>query len=506
MADIHELDKVAAMRVLQHVALAVGLAVAYFALSKLGLALATVHPSSSPIWPPSGLAVAAVTLWRWPAVLAVIAGGYAANITTAGGIETSLAIGVGNSIEALVIATLIRHYLGGAVAFDYPGRTAKFVLLCFASGTLVSATIGVISLVLYGAADQAQFWQMWVTWWLGDSAGVLMVAPAILLWHADRRERSAEDRRRTALIYALAFAIGLIVFSPFIPADHPMWSAFGPKLARSPLAFLAIAPLMWAALGSSQRDTATVALLLSAFAVWGVVVRGGLFGSLARNESLLLLVTFTVAVSAPSLMLAADVARRRAAEERQSLLMGELDHRVRNILTTVRALVHLSVRGAASKDELAKALTGRIDSLARMNELMRTEGRDALPLRQVVQNELKPWMDGGTVTIEGPDVKIDARAASNLALALHELATNAAKYGALSVPSGQVKVSWRRADDAERTVALGWREENGPPVPEPTRGGFGTELLKRLYGDGEAAWRLAAAGVEWDIRLPCAGT
>jgi len=123
-----------------------------------------------------------------------------------------------------------------------------------------------------------------------------------------------------------------------------------------------------------------------------------------------------------------------------------------------------------------------------------------------VQNELRPWMDGGTVKIDGPDVKIDARTASNLALALHELATNAAKYGALSVPAGHVRVSWQTAHGAGPAVALRWREENGPPVSEPTRAGFGTELLKRLYGDEDAAWRLAASGVEWDIRLPCAGT
>src|SRR5436190_252029 len=135
----------------------VSIGVIYFALAKLGLALASLHPSATPIWPPTGLALAAVLLggYRiWPAILLAA---FAANATTAGTTYTSLAIATGNTLEALAGAWLIIRWSGGRDTFATPAAVAKFALICLAVATPVSATIGVTSLCLAGAAEWARF-------------------------------------------------------------------------------------------------------------------------------------------------------------------------------------------------------------------------------------------------------------------------------------------------------------------------------------------------------------
>src|SRR5947207_8137620 len=153
------------------------LAAAYFGLAKLGLALASLHPSASPVWPPSGLALAGILLWGsrvWPAIAI---GAVVANVTTFGSIWTAMAIAGGNTLEALITAWLLQRWSGGAATLATPLRVVKFAGLALAPGTMVSATLGVGSLVLGGFADASKFTSIWMTWWLGDVGGLLLVTP-----------------------------------------------------------------------------------------------------------------------------------------------------------------------------------------------------------------------------------------------------------------------------------------------------------------------------------------
>ena len=207
----------------------VAIGVIYFALAKGGLALASIHPSATPIWPPTGVALAAVLLWgyrTWPAIFtaAVIA-----NATTAGSVATAIAIATGNSLEAVVGAYLINQWSSGCNTFSTPNSVAKFALICFVIATPISASIGLTSLATAGYIERTNFANAWVTWWLGDVTGALVIAPVIVLWasshyHAFNRNEFLE----TVGVLATAAAVGLIAFSPLIeqtPSRNPPHSA-----------------------------------------------------------------------------------------------------------------------------------------------------------------------------------------------------------------------------------------------------------------------------------------
>src|SRR5207249_10385876 len=142
----------------------------------------------------------------------------------------------------------------------------------------LSATFGVGSLSLAGYADWSDFRSIWTTWWVGDLAGALVITPAIVLWSTDPpRWLERRELFQSSLIYMATIVVGLVAFSPLLEQTP----------TRSSLAFLAILPLMWAALRRNQRDTATIALLLSCFAVWGTITNAGPFVRSSLNESFL---------------------------------------------------------------------------------------------------------------------------------------------------------------------------------------------------------------------------
>jgi len=298
----------------------VAVAVAYFGLAKFGLRLASINPSASPIWPPTGFALAAVLLWGYRVWPAVYIGAFAANATTAGTLETSAVIALGNMLEGLAGGFLINRWAGGCQAFASPARVAKFALISIGPATFISASIGVLTLSVAGFAPWASFAPIWTTWWLGDVAGALVVTPVIVLWARSGR-RAFELRELTDSVAVLGFAaaVGFVAFSPLLPRSE----------YTSPLGFLAILPLFWAALRRGTRDTATVGLILAAFAVWATIEQAGPFGQLGLNESFVLLLTFMISVSVPSLALSADVAMRRASENNLLRIQADLDRRVK---------------------------------------------------------------------------------------------------------------------------------------------------------------------------------
>jgi len=304
----------------RYLAALVVVATVYFLLAKLGLRLASVNPSASPIWPPTGIALAAVLLAGqriWPAIFIAA---FAANATTAGIPATSAAIALGNTLEAVVGGFLVARLSGGVDTFASPARVAKFALVCAGPVTVVSASIGVGALSLAGFASWDKFSPIWVTWWLGDLAGALVVTPVIVLWaRTDWRAISRTEIVNTAAALAASVAVGVVAFSPLLPrGDY-----------SSPLGFLAILPLVWAALRCGPRDTATVALILTGFAIWATAQQAGPFGQLGLNESFLLLLTFMVSLSVPSLALSADAAMRRQIERDLRLAQAGLDQRVK---------------------------------------------------------------------------------------------------------------------------------------------------------------------------------
>jgi PAS domain S-box-containing protein len=309
-------------------------ATAYFVLAKLGLRLASINPSASPIWPPTGLTLAAVVLAGpriWPAIFV---GAFATNLTTAGTLETSALIALGNTLEAVVGGILIERWSGGRDTFDSPARVAKFTVVCVAFATVISASVGVVTLCAAGLAHWQNFGPIWITWWLGDAAGALVVTPVIVSWAlADWRGVDVRDHWAAAAVLGFAVVVGLVAFGPIVPESE----------YTSPLGFLAILPLFWAALWRNPRDTATVALILTGFAIWATLRSAGPFGHIGLNESFLLLLTFMISVSVPSLALSADVTMRRRVEDELRRSQAELDERVKERTSALAdANIHLT--------------------------------------------------------------------------------------------------------------------------------------------------------------------
>ena len=202
----------------------------------------------------------------------------------------------------------------------------------------------------------------------------------------------------------------------------------------------------------------------------------------------------------------ADLARqeREAAYNRQSILMSELDHRVKNTLANIQALVHQTKAGAESLEDFALGLEMRIRAMARAHDLLGETSRNGASLRKLIEEELAPFWSEGNTRIAGPDLLLLPKAAMPFTMVMHELVSNAAKYGALSTPAGSVDVSWHRAS-SDGALTLCWKERNGPPVMLPTRRGFGSVVIERslrheIKGGGTLSFE--ANGVGCQIMIP----
>src|SRR5438046_1656461 len=202
------------------------LAVIYFIAGKLGLMLASLHASASPVWPPAGIALAASLLLGYRAWPAIFIGAFLVNVTTAGNLATSFAIATGNTLEALVGAWLVNRFASGTNVFDRPQGVFKFALAAGISA-IISPAFGVTSLGVAGFADWANYGAIWLTWWLGDVTGDLVFTPLVLLWSVASKRRwnkkeSAEVSRiilLLALLSGVAFTGWLAVSAGYCPID-----------------------------------------------------------------------------------------------------------------------------------------------------------------------------------------------------------------------------------------------------------------------------------------------
>jgi len=190
-----------------------------------------------------------------------------------------------------------------------------------------------------------------------------------------------------------------------------------------------------------------------------------------------------------------DVTERKRSERHQQLLVGELNHRVKNTLAIVQSLAHQSFHADTPSGDAIRRFEGRLEALARAHSLLTDKNWESASVSEVVRGAIAPFCPPERCSIEGPDVRLPPQTAVSLALALHELATNAAKYGALSSPSGKIEVSWSASDDE---LDFRWVERGGPRVEAPERRGFGTRMIERTLASefgGTATLDFAPEGV-----------
>jgi diguanylate cyclase (GGDEF)-like protein/PAS domain S-box-containing protein len=308
MGDMAQLRTMSAQEPIRLALIALLLVLVYFVAGRFGLALATVNESASAIWPPTGIALAALLIFGldvWPGVFI---GALLVNLTTSESVPASAMIAAGNTLEAVLGAYLVRRYAQGRRAFEHVLDIGKFILMAGVLATLVSATLGTAALALNGLASWSAFTRIWITWWFGDATGALIVTPALLLLANGGGGRWSPVRVLEALASgAVLVAACLLVFGS--------WTFFATN--NYPVQFFVLPAIVWIAFRFGPRETAVAVLVLAGIALWGTLRGYGPFAVFVfpENQALLLLQGFVCVVGLTALSLAAVVEQRRYIQE-----------------------------------------------------------------------------------------------------------------------------------------------------------------------------------------------
>lgn len=307
------------------------LGVVYFAAAELGLSLASLHTNVTPVWPPAGIAIASLLIFGpqlWPGILL---GALAANLLTDIPVGSAIVIAFGNTLQALVAYWLLLRVMRWRGTLDSIGEVMTFVVCAAVMAPLVSATIGSLSLYLGGASEAGRFTPMWLTWWMGDGFGALIVGSFLLSWSKPGKIGTREVPEIVALFLLLSIVV-LIVFGGWFPGTVKTY----------PLAYLCLPCLLWPALKFDQRIVTTAIVVMAAVAVWGASHGYGPFMQPDPNVSLLLLISFVGTSSLMTMLVGAVTNERSRAEADKDKLGSELQlhqRRIEDIVENVPGVV-----------------------------------------------------------------------------------------------------------------------------------------------------------------------
>lgn len=277
------------------------LAATYFGAAKLGLSMAFVAEQVTVVWPPTGVALAALLLFGYRLWPGISIGAFLANLSANAPIGTAAGIAVGNTLEALLGAWLLRRVVRFDTALERARDVFGLVFLAAGLSTIVSASIGVTSLCLGRVEPWAAFAELWKVWWIGDVMGDLLVAPLLLTWYAGRRV--VWSPRRIIEAGFLLFGLVCVCLWTFIGQSFP------------PQAYAIFPFVIWAALRLGQPGATLATFIAAGIAIWGTVNGWGPFAAKTIHESLVLLQMFMVVVSVTTLVLAAITAERKNTEK-----------------------------------------------------------------------------------------------------------------------------------------------------------------------------------------------
>jgi two-component sensor histidine kinase len=445
-------------------------AAAYFATAWLGLSYPYYGEHVTLIWAPVGIALAAVTLWGpWMAAGAWL-GNLAATTFLFGSDEwrSGIAIATGTTLGPLISGSILRSLHRFRPQLDRFRDVAAFVGIGVLVTSLITSSLGAATLRVFGLAPSDDFVVAWLTWLAGDASGILIVGAAMLAWlspsHRDfRKERGSIEAVGLALTLA-GTSIGVVFYGGAYPA----------------FAYSLFPILLWAALRFGPRSVTLVALAIATTMVTATAAGVGPFSSGDPRVAMLSLWTFFTICGICGLLVTALQSEREYALHRQVHLTHELDHRVKNTLATVLAIAERSHVSARNTEEYLASFTARLRAMARTHEGMARGRWRGLDVEEIVAMTLAPFESNGNASVSrhGDPVKLHAALVGPLTMTLHELATNAAKHGAWSLPSGSVAVSWTTRDGAELEVL--WREIGGPEISADPAPGYGLGLVEGL--------------------------
>jgi signal transduction histidine kinase len=277
----------------------------YFVVGKFGLMLASLHASASPVWPSTGIALAAILVLGYRVWPGIFIGAFLVNVTTAGDVATSLAIATGNTLEALAGAWLVIRFARGKNFCDRPQDVFKFALVA-ATSTIISPLFGVTSLAFAGFADWTHYGAIWLTWWLGDVTGDLVFAPLVVLWSVGLQQGwSKKEATEVGVLFLLLVLLSGVVFAGWLEMSSRNY----------PITFICGPIVIWTAFRFRPLETATGIFILSAIAVWGTLHGFGPFLRETENQSLIALQLWIAVLTITAMALSAGMAERRRIEQ-----------------------------------------------------------------------------------------------------------------------------------------------------------------------------------------------
>ena len=308
------------------------IATSYIGLGVSALWLPAINPAATPLWPPTGFALALVLLrgYRmWPAILVGSFSPYVmADPSLLNFVELG-SIGIGTVLAAFAGAWLIDRWSDGHKTFDTPSNVAKFAIFSFVPTSMISAFIALAGFILANKSSLSDSIVTWVTWWLADAAGTLVIAPVVVLWAIMPLRSSAKwSLLESVAVLILVGVIAIVAYSPLIGGNLISDDLNVMLPHRSLLGFLVLLPLMWAGLVGNQRTVATAALIFCGIAIWGFSAGNDPFPKADLNGALLSLLVLSVSVSVLPLALAAATATRQSTEAHLLSVRDELTHQV----------------------------------------------------------------------------------------------------------------------------------------------------------------------------------
>jgi diguanylate cyclase (GGDEF)-like protein len=347
------------------------MAAIYFAAARLSLVLAIPPGYATAVWPPSGIALAATLLLGWRIWPGIWLGAAVANLMVETSTLSAALIAIGNTLEAVVGATLIRRYIGDPSHFKRAENVVTFIVLCALSAT-IAATVALVPLTLNYSLSWAEVLRNWWTWWQGDVTGIIIVAPLILSWSTG--DALAWPRQKK--LELVCFGLLLLLAAAAISSDDAT------HFAPFSLTFVTLPFIIWAALRFGQREVTTAVAVVCGIAVWYTLERPELFASVPLNELLLMLLTFISMVVTTGLVLVTVVdERRRTSDELrkkhdQVLQYDSLTGLANRTLFHERLAQH--VRGADAKWDRFAVCIVDVDRFKTVNHTFGRQAGDSL--------------------------------------------------------------------------------------------------------------------------------
>ena len=474
-------------------------AVLYFVAARLGLALMAQPEGVAIFWPASGLAAGALVYlgnrYRISVAVGVFVATVAANLLGERNEAMAVVFGLCNAGEAVLFAWMIESRFGPNFEFSNLRATAWFFVAACVS-TAVMAVFAAATIKAVGVSP-ATFVGLWHAWWVADAVGIVVVSPFLITLADMIRTRPPLRELIEGGLVMTAIGVYSLLNMLVTPGEHLLWLPF-PVAGLFPL-------FLW--LGARCRPAFTTSsLLLVALIVVGAMTQelGRLGNAKVPFEFRVLAARVAlVLVAFSSLMLITIIAERRSAEARVRFLMNEINHRSNNLLTLVQAIARRTAR-TEEPAQFAASFSQRIAGLAASNDLLVANTIEGIAMGDLIRSQLTHLKDliGSRIELHGPPVRLKPDAARAIGMAMHELSTNAVKYGALANDKGRVRIEWRDGP----SLVIRWTETDGKPIIDPpVREGFGRQVLVDMVEhELDAVIRLdyPTTGLIWEMTAP----